>query len=905
MKQSRPKSDLERLQDEKAKNILTAFLGDVALQQREMQAAYLGSTQGLAPDIQRPQVFFSYAWGEPTDPSFLGLQAFLRSLAKDFEQAGISVWLDLSRMVGHIESQMRDGIGNSNVILLMGTQLYAQKTRSGSAANVRKELDFSMQRSQDSRCALIPLALEGKHTDIFPELKSAYLSPDARSWLELGNSAQPISGMRGYIEALTSTQPLGLLPATLGLHLGDYPEYRKGFSRSYGRSQALLIKDLEGIYTVPSSRSSTPGSLVFPVRRIAFSELSCDREADRLGEGSFGTVYRGLWKQVSVAIKEIRGTLNAETEANFNTEAEVMMRANNSWVVRLYGVAEAPQRAALVMELMPKGSLNQLLHNGQALDWKIRYQISQDIAHGLLLLHGDGILHRDLKSDNVLLDDRLRAKLSDFGLSKIKSASRASTRRTQAVGTEGWMAPELFLDVKAIRKDPVTGERILPKILYSEQSDIYSYSVVLWEIASRKLPYEEMGLQGSDIRDFVKAGEREDIPAGCLPAFVELIEGGWKQKPEERLNLSLMLERLHVLSALEGGSQESPAPVSSQVPVVFSRPAPITPLRAVAAVNTPAVVLAAARVPNRVLPVPGLREALPIAAPALIIPPSPVGLPQQNMVEFRSASPPKARRPLAPAELHQFLKLIAEGKQDQAEAMLKKNQDLVLFHGNLTDLSGRTFEGITGFQYAIWALDWHMWVMLLKYLPPEAALEQAGQFESGSWVSTQGIHAGPHLRRLVEALKVYSDNCNIWDLNRCKSHWVEKIGGTQLTLPIHVIHEYCNPTRSFETCPDFRVVYTLPRLVEIYVNGKKHYNPFMGLGTSFGLARSGGARWGGGFGVLGCCYGIDGLRGSDTWVVIADHKACDALFRTRIQQRKELIEQLKNREQLSVSRPTA
>ncbi len=853
MKPSRPKSDLERLQDEKAKNILTAFLGDVALQQREMQAAYLGSTQGLAPDIQRPQVFFSYAWGEPTDPSFLGLQAFLRSLAKDFEQAGISVWLDLSRMVGHIESQMRDGIGHSNVILLMGTQLYAQKTRSGSAANVRKELDFSMQRSQDSRCALIPLALEGKHADIFPELKSAYLSPDVRSWLDLGNSVQPISGMRGYIEALTSMQPLGLLPATLGLHLVDYPEYRKGFSRSYGRSQALLIKDLEGIYTAPSPRSSTPGSLVFPVRRIAFSELSCDREADRLGEGSFGTVYRGLWKQVPVAIKEIRGTLNAETEANFNTEAEVMMRANNSWVVRLYGVAEAPQRAALVMELMPKGSLNQLLHNGQALDWKIRYQISQDIAHGLLLLHGDGILHRDLKSDNVLLDDRLRAKLSDFGLSKIKSASRASTRRTQAVGTEGWMAPELFLDVKAIKKDPVTGERILPKILYSEQSDIYSYSVVLWEIASRKLPYEEMGLQGSDIRDFVKAGEREDIPAGCLPAFVELIEGGWKQKPEERLSLSLMLERLQVLNALESSSIELAA-TSSLLPVVFSRPSPAA-----------------------------------------------------NVVAFRSPSPPQAHRPSVPTELPQFLRLVAEGEQDQAEAMLQKNRDLVLFSGNVTDLSKRSFENITGFQYAIWALDWHMWTMLRKYLPDAEAAVQLSV--TGPWVRTHGLHAGMPggpLEKLTTALKTYVDNFDAWyeernwtALGQC---WSKQVGGAQLLLPAHVINEYCRPDRSFEPCPSFMEP-TLPRTRK-FDEGEWFTASFNGgkLGDKFGVLRYNLA------GLVFVAGGLGGVLGA--WAAVgrgsaADLRSLTSLVTIRSQQREELLTELSQHTGLEGKRKVA
>ncbi len=460
----KPKSNLEHWQDEQAKNALIAFLGDIALQQQEMQAAYLGSFQGLASHIQRPQVFFSYAWGELSDPRFTALQTFLKHLKKDFEQAGIAVWLDLSRLVGHIESQMREGIDNSHIILLMGTELYAQKTRDGSFANVKKELDFGVQRALEPSCDLIPLALEGSHGALFPSLDSRYLSPDAGSWLDLGNP-YPITEMRGYIKALTAIlDPVGLLPAALGLHRDDYPDYRRAFNRSYTRSQALLVKELEAIYrpvSTASSGESPQKPAVFPMRRIPFSDVQF---GVRLGAGSYGTVHQGLWKQMPVAIKEIRGTLNAETQRDFNTEAEVMVRANSTRVVRLWGVAEEPQRIALVMELMPYGSLNQLLHNGQALDWKIRYQISEDIAHGLLLLHGDGILHRDLKSDNVLLDDRFRAKLSDFGLAKIKSTARSSSNRGGlSLGTEGWMAPELFLDFTTIPKDPVTKKRIMPK----------------------------------------------------------------------------------------------------------------------------------------------------------------------------------------------------------------------------------------------------------------------------------------------------------------------------------------------------------------------------------------------------------------------------------------------------------
>jgi hypothetical protein len=70
-------------------------------------------------------------------------------------------------------------------------------------------------------------------------------------------------------------------------------------------------------------------------------------------------------------------------------------------------------------------------------------------------------------------------------------------------------------------------------------------------------------------------------------------------------------------------------------------------------------------------------------------------------------------------KIHELLRLVVEGEQDQAEAMIKKDKNLLLAAGRIIDLSGREFERITAFQYALWALDWHMWTMIQKYLPTE------------------------------------------------------------------------------------------------------------------------------------------------------------------------------------------
>jgi Leucine Rich repeat len=152
-----------------------------------------------------------------------------------------------------------------------------------------------------------------------------------------------------------------------------------------------------------------------------------------------------------------------------------------------------------------------------------------------------------------------------------------------------------------------------------------------------------------------------------------------------------------------------------------------------------------------------------------------------------------------------FLKLVTEGAQDEAEAMLIENPGLALEEGDVVDLSKRMFRSITGFQYAVWALDWHMWKMIRKYLSDEKALMQAQRFETGSWVQDYGKDAVGILNNLIAAyqrLFIRSNSLNFYDLDVMR---------VQLSLPVHVINEYCHPTRPFYPCPKFDEVSIFPR----------------------------------------------------------------------------------------------
>lgn len=245
---------------------------------------------------------------------------------------------------------------------------------------------------------------------------------------------------------------------------------------------------------------------------INYQELTFGK---KLGQGGFGAVYQATWRHDDVAVKQLLSQkLSDDTLEEFKTEAHVMARLRSSSIVQFYGYCESPHYC-LVMEYMPKGSLYNVLHSNQTLDWPVRYQMATDIARGVAFLHQENILHRDIKSLNVLLNNQLQAKLTDFGLSKIKKESQTTTKGS--VGTVAWMAPELF-------------ER---KGKYTQKSDIYSMGITFWEIAARKIPFEDAESQAV-IPNWVTKGERPDEVEDCPKKFASLIKFCWASDSSKR-----------------------------------------------------------------------------------------------------------------------------------------------------------------------------------------------------------------------------------------------------------------------------------------------------------------------------------------------------------------------------------
>jgi serine/threonine protein kinase len=248
-----------------------------------------------------------------------------------------------------------------------------------------------------------------------------------------------------------------------------------------------------------------------------------------LGAGSFGSVYQGTWRHSEVAIKKLLpGRLSAEATAEFEQEAHTMQRLRSPHVIQFYGYCVNPEYC-IVMENMPKGSLFNLLHHSKkSLPWEMRIHIAQDISKGLEYLHAEKVLHRDIKSQNVLLSKDNTAKLTDFGLSRIKTETRSATKAVQSVGTLAWMAPELF-----VRNG-----------VYTFKADIYSLGMTLWELASRETPFKDAPSPDM-ISCWVLRGEREDIPDDCPKKLSSAITACWAQEPEHRPTAKELTEFLY------------------------------------------------------------------------------------------------------------------------------------------------------------------------------------------------------------------------------------------------------------------------------------------------------------------------------------------------------------------------
>nr|KJB43562.1 hypothetical protein B456_007G205800 [Gossypium raimondii] len=202
-----------------------------------------------------------------------------------------------------------------------------------------------------------------------------------------------------------------------------------------------------------------------------------------IGEGSYSTVHKGFYKSKPVAVKMIQpsnpSAVIREHKEKFQREVLLLSRMDHENVVKFVGCSLEPTMM-IVTELMKGDTLQRYLWNmrPKRLELDFALRLALGISRAMEYLHANGIIHRDLKPSNLLLsEDRTCIKLADFGLAR----EEVLGGMTCEAGTYRWMAPEIY------SRDPLP---IGAKKHYDHKVDVYSFSIVLWEILTNKAPFK-------------------------------------------------------------------------------------------------------------------------------------------------------------------------------------------------------------------------------------------------------------------------------------------------------------------------------------------------------------------------------------------------------------------------------
>ncbi|KAJ7549108.1 hypothetical protein O6H91_07G040200 [Diphasiastrum complanatum] len=199
----------------------------------------------------------------------------------------------------------------------------------------------------------------------------------------------------------------------------------------------------------------------------------------RFASGAYSRLYHGIYKGQEVAVKLLRQPdkvkeIAQRLDRQFIQEVTLLSRLHHQNVVRFVAACRKPPVCCVITEYLPNGSLRAFLHKNEAhsLPLKIILGMSLDIARGMEYVHSQGVIHRDLKSENLCLEKDLCIKITDFGVACLATECN---NLAKDIGTYRWMAPEM------ISHKP-----------YSRKVDVYSFGIILWELNTGLIPFEEM-----------------------------------------------------------------------------------------------------------------------------------------------------------------------------------------------------------------------------------------------------------------------------------------------------------------------------------------------------------------------------------------------------------------------------
>ncbi|XP_022243723.1 mitogen-activated protein kinase kinase kinase 7-like isoform X2 [Limulus polyphemus] len=277
------------------------------------------------------------------------------------------------------------------------------------------------------------------------------------------------------------------------------------------------------------------------VEEIVYQEITL---LEIVGRGTFGTVCKGQWREKYVAVKLI---VTEQERKAFEGEVRQLSRVNHPNIVTLYGACTHPNNVCLVMEYAEGGSLYNVLHCMPEVHYTAAHAISWTLqcARGVAYLHNlkpNALVHRDLKPPNLLLVmGGTVLKICDFG-----TACDIQTHMTNNKGSAAWMAPEVFESNK-----------------YSEKCDVFSWGIILWEVLTRRKPFDDIGGPAFRIMWAVHTGRRPPLIKGCPKTLESLLTRCWDKEPSNRPSMTEVEETMNKLSSFfPGGDQPITYPIS-------------------------------------------------------------------------------------------------------------------------------------------------------------------------------------------------------------------------------------------------------------------------------------------------------------------------------------------------------
>ncbi|XP_019420942.1 PREDICTED: nodulation receptor kinase-like [Lupinus angustifolius] len=250
-------------------------------------------------------------------------------------------------------------------------------------------------------------------------------------------------------------------------------------SEGFGEKNYPMATNI--IFSLPASKDDffvKSLAVAIQIFTLEYIEVATERYKTLIGEGGFGSVYRGTLEDGQEVAVKVRSATSTQGTKEFDNELNLLSAIQHENLVPLLGYCNEKDQQILVYPFMSNGSLQDRLYGEPAkrkiLDWPTRLSVAHGAARGLAYLHtfpGRPVIHRDVKSSNILLDHSMCAKVADFGFSKYAPQEGDSYVSLEVRGTAGYLDPEYYSTQQL-----------------SEKSDVYSFGVVLLEIVSGREP---------------------------------------------------------------------------------------------------------------------------------------------------------------------------------------------------------------------------------------------------------------------------------------------------------------------------------------------------------------------------------------------------------------------------------